>query len=201
MRGFPRSASRAGPSEEAQVRRRGGKDRGVALVTSAGATGEGTPGEGLLRVPGKQAWVGREPGDPLLAAPATHVRSPPPASPPPSEAGPAPLKCLSHRRGPLWRLAHLKSWRLRTHYKARRRLPAISTKVGSDGSRVCKLSPTPSLEICRPLEALKSHLSAPFSRQRYFVWLCASLSPSAGLGPPSWLLFALSRARWVVLFC
>lgn len=38
MRGFPRSASRAGASREAQVRRLGGKDRGVALVTSAGAT-------------------------------------------------------------------------------------------------------------------------------------------------------------------
>lgn len=41
MRGFPRSASRAGASGEAQVRRRGGKDRGVALVTSAGAIERG----------------------------------------------------------------------------------------------------------------------------------------------------------------
>lgn len=101
VRGFPRSASRAGPSEEAQVRRRGGKDRGVALVTSAGATGEGTPGEGLLRVPGKQAWVGREPGDPLLAAPATHVRSPPPASPPPHlRLGLLPLNAFPIAEGP-----------------------------------------------------------------------------------------------------
>lgn len=39
--GFQLSASRAGMSREAQVRWPGGKDRGVVLVTSAGATGRG----------------------------------------------------------------------------------------------------------------------------------------------------------------